>query len=364
MAPAARELTDTETRRIIGDCYQQAVETLRGSRDRLDRLAHTLLDQNPGRRRGVRRGRHLPRNRARHGRPRRGTVSHRTHPDRSEKIFCRTGGVSRPGRGLTRRPGPAARWGAQRPASSASGQQGPAGRHERGRERLEQLLERGAAVGLTGHERPVDGGQREARELLGDRAPRIVAERGRDLGPQEIEGVLADPADDSLDLSLTRGGGLGGEDDQQPEEVRVALERADGSRHHPGQVLCRAPGPPGQAGQVGEEAIGAAHPDIAGFLVGSGLDVLDIPTGLAPRALRDIQAGQATGRFTVADAEIALSAATGGMLGLLRMCQRHPERVTETTVDQLAEAELRLLGVPAPEAARLAALALPDTGTW
>ena len=89
------------------------------------------------------------------------------------------------------------------------------------------------------------------------------------------------------------------------------------------------------------------------------------PTGLAPRALRDIQAGQATGRFTVADAGIALSAATGGMLGLLRMCQRHPERVDETIVDQLAEAELRLLGVPADEAARLAALPLPDTGgTW
>ena len=46
--------------------------------------------------------------------------------------------------------------------------------------------------------------------------------------------------------------------------------------------------------------LGWTHPDIAGFLVGSGLDVLDIPTGLAPRALRDIQAGQATGRFTVA----------------------------------------------------------------
>jgi hypothetical protein len=46
------------------------------------------------------------------------------------------------------------------------------------------------------------------------------------------------------------------------------------------------------------------------------------------------------------------------------MCQRHPERITETTVDQLAEAVLRLLGVPAPEAARLAALPLPPTDTW
>jgi len=110
--------------------------------------------------------------------------------------------------------------------------------------------------------------------------------------------------------------------------------------------------------------LGWTHPDIAGFLTGMGLDALDFPGGLAPRALRDIQAGQAAGRFTVPDAEIALGAAAGGLLGLLRMCQRHPERVTEATVDQLAEAELRLLGVPAPEAARLAALPLPEIGAW
>jgi len=110
--------------------------------------------------------------------------------------------------------------------------------------------------------------------------------------------------------------------------------------------------------------LGWTHPEIAGFLAGAGLDVLDIPIGLAPRALRDIEAGKAVGRFTVSDAEIVLSAAAGGMLGLFRMRQRHPERVTEATVDQLTEAELRLLGVPADEAARLVALPLPDTATW
>ena len=52
----------------------------------------------------------------------------------------------------------------------------------------------------------------------------------------------------------------------------------------------------------------------------------------------------------------------GGLLGLLRLCQRHPGRVTEATVNELAEAELRLLGVPADEAARLTGLPLPDTG--
>ena len=60
--------------------------------------------------------------------------------------------------------------------------------------------------------------------------------------------------------------------------------------------------------------LGWTHPDIAGFLTGTGLDALDIPTGLAPRALRDIEDGKTAGRFTVSDAEIALSAAAGGML--------------------------------------------------
>ena len=110
--------------------------------------------------------------------------------------------------------------------------------------------------------------------------------------------------------------------------------------------------------------LGWTHPDIAGFLTGAGLEALDIPVGLAPRALRDIEAGQAAGRFTVPDAEVALSAVAGGLLGLLRVHQRHPERVNEAAVDQLAEAVLRLLGVPAPEAARITALDLPETGSW
>jgi cell division protease FtsH len=45
VAPATRELVDTEARRIIEECYQQALQTLRGNRDRLDRLAHALLQK-------------------------------------------------------------------------------------------------------------------------------------------------------------------------------------------------------------------------------------------------------------------------------------------------------------------------------
>jgi len=45
VAPATKELIDAETRRIIAECYGQAVATLRDSRERLERLARTLLEQ-------------------------------------------------------------------------------------------------------------------------------------------------------------------------------------------------------------------------------------------------------------------------------------------------------------------------------
>jgi AcrR family transcriptional regulator len=108
--------------------------------------------------------------------------------------------------------------------------------------------------------------------------------------------------------------------------------------------------------------LGWTHPGVARFLAGVSLEALDASRGLAPRALRDIRAGRAAGRFTVTDAEIALGAVAGGLLGLLRLRERHPERVDEASADQLAEACLRLLGVPASEAARLAASSLPPVG--
>ena len=100
------------------------------------------------------------------------------------------------------------------------------------------------------------------------------------------------------------------------------------------------------------------------FLTGSGLDLLDAPCGLAPRALRDITVGQAAGCFTIPDAEAGLSAIAGALPGLLRQHQQHPDRREQGAVDQFAEAVLCVLGVPAAEAARLAALPLPPTSSW
>jgi hypothetical protein len=85
---------------------------------------------------------------------------------------------------------------------------------------------------------------------------------------------------------------------------------------------------------------------------------------LAPRALRDIQAGQVAGQFTVHDAGVALGAVAGGLNGLLRLHQSDPARVDETSVNGLAEACLRLLGLPAVKAKQLAELPLPATEAW
>ena len=59
-----------------------------------------------------------------------------------------------------------------------------------------------------------------------------------------------------------------------------------------------------------------------------------------------------------------MSAVAGGLLGLLRLRQRRPDQIDERAVDQFAEAALRMLGVPADDAARLSALELPEAGSW
>ena len=45
VAPATKELVDVEVRRLVEECYADAVDTLRSNRERLDRLAHTLFER-------------------------------------------------------------------------------------------------------------------------------------------------------------------------------------------------------------------------------------------------------------------------------------------------------------------------------
>ena len=221
------------------------------------------------------------------------------------------------------------------------------------------MAEAASAAGAPGSPRVsrLDRRKARTRQALIDAAVRLIAEgRGDRASIQEIT--------EEADIGF---GSFYNHFDSKEQLFQTASEEV---LERWGQLIDRASAgitDPAERYAVGTRItgrLGWTHPDIAGFLTGTGMNVLDIPGGLVPRALHDIEAGQATGRFSVPDAEIALSAVAGGLLGLLRMCQRHPERITEASVDQLAEAVLRLLGVPAHEAARLAALSLPDTGKW
>ena len=214
-----------------------------------------------------------------------------------------------------------------------------------------------AAAGGAARANRLDRRKARTRQALIDAAVRLIAEgRGDRASIAEITeeadigfGSFYNHFDSKEQLFLTAS-------EEVLERWGQLIDRASAGITDPAELFA--------VGVRLSGRLGWTHPDIAGFLIGAGLDALDIPTGLAPRALDDIRAGQAAGRFTVPDAEIALSAVAGGLLGLLRAGQRHPGCVREASVDQLAEAVLRLLGVPAPEAARLAARPLPPDDAW
>lgn len=104
------------------------------------------------------------------------------------------------------------------------------------------------------------------------------------------------------------------------------------------------------------------RPQIAQILVRHGLVThIGADSGLAPRALRDISAGIKAGRFTAADAGLALACAGGSFLATVRLALTDPAQYNEEVFDQLAEHLLMLLGLPAEEAQRLVALPLPET---
>lgn len=102
------------------------------------------------------------------------------------------------------------------------------------------------------------------------------------------------------------------------------------------------------------------RPQESAVLLSNGLPLMAAERGLAPRALRDIVAAAAAGRFEVHDAEMSLAIAGGALLGLGQLLTRQPERDDAATADQFTEDLLRLFGMSAKEAHRLCQLPLPD----
>lgn len=102
------------------------------------------------------------------------------------------------------------------------------------------------------------------------------------------------------------------------------------------------------------------RPQESQILLANGIALLSSNLGLAPRALRDIEAGVRAGRFVVDDPELALAVAGGALLGLGNLLRNQPDRDDAAAADAVTEDVLRLFGLPAAEAHEICQRPLPD----
>jgi hypothetical protein len=93
-----------------------------------------------------------------------------------------------------------------------------------------------------------------------------------------------------------------------------------------------------------------SHPEIMRILCHSELGRICAGSGLAPRARRDVEQGSASGRFTVVDPVIALSALNGSLLALLELWFSKPEVDIDQAAGTMAEMLLHMLGLSPDEA--------------
>ena len=102
------------------------------------------------------------------------------------------------------------------------------------------------------------------------------------------------------------------------------------------------------------------QPQMAKIFQRIGFDLVAAPHGLAPRARRDLQGAEAAGRFTVGDLDVTLACVAGALLGVLHLAPTNATHAAiDRAADELAANLLRMFGVPAVEATRIAHSRLP-----
>ncbi|MER6155574.1 TetR/AcrR family transcriptional regulator [Streptomyces sp. NPDC001868] len=102
-----------------------------------------------------------------------------------------------------------------------------------------------------------------------------------------------------------------------------------------------------------------SHPELMQVLRHRGLQHMHSDQGLAPRALRDLQVGIASGRFLPADPVVTLAAMGGSLISLVELRVTRPDLDGDEAATNLAELILRMLGVPPDEAHDISRLPLP-----
>ncbi|MER6789697.1 TetR/AcrR family transcriptional regulator [Streptomyces sp. NPDC000658] len=103
-----------------------------------------------------------------------------------------------------------------------------------------------------------------------------------------------------------------------------------------------------------------SHPELMQVLRRRGLGHIHTDNGLARRAVRDLEAGTASGRFTPVHPAVALSALGGTLLSLVELRFARPDLDGDEAAVNLAEMVLRMLGVPQTDAHEIARRPLPD----
>jgi AcrR family transcriptional regulator len=104
-------------------------------------------------------------------------------------------------------------------------------------------------------------------------------------------------------------------------------------------------------------------PEMVRVLLNEGTTILVDERGLAPRALQDIEAAVAAGRFDVEHPRLALMAAGGALLGLLQLLDAEPDADADLLTDQMAVRVLLALGMTRREAEALVARPMPPQPT-
>ena len=101
------------------------------------------------------------------------------------------------------------------------------------------------------------------------------------------------------------------------------------------------------------------RPQESRILVSNWPALLTSDRGLAPRALRDIRAAAAAGRFSITDPELALAMAGGALLGVGSLLHSDAGRDDAATADAATEDVLRMFGMSAEDARTVCGRPLP-----
>ncbi|WP_407675394.1 TetR/AcrR family transcriptional regulator [Peterkaempfera griseoplana] len=101
------------------------------------------------------------------------------------------------------------------------------------------------------------------------------------------------------------------------------------------------------------------HPQVASIFMRTGFANLTSESGLAPHAMRDLQAAADSGRLDIGELPTAVAMVGGALLGVMHLLESHPELDVDHVTDQLAARLLRMFGLACEEAQEIATRPLP-----